>query len=62
MNQEIFNLSLEEEFSLLEINNAVDNMDLESLRVMLKELARQLKVKDRIVKHLVKEKVQSGNL
>jgi Phycobilisome degradation protein nblA len=55
INKQMTELTLEQQFKVRSFNQDVDRMNLEQSRQFLKELHKQMIVKDAIVKELLKQ-------
>ena len=54
MSPECFELSLEQQFTVKAVELSAQNMSLDRMRELLIELAKQLMVKDNVLRHLIK--------
>jgi Mn-dependent DtxR family transcriptional regulator len=57
---EAFTLTMENQFHLHTVYQAIDNSEAEELKRLTKELAEQLAVKDNIIKHLMSKLAKNG--
>jgi hypothetical protein len=54
MSPECFELSLEQQFTVKAVELSTQNLSLDRMRELLIELAKQLMVKDNVLRHLIK--------
>jgi hypothetical protein len=54
MSPECFELSLEQQFNVKAVELSTQNLSLDRMRELLIELAKQLMVKDNVLRHLIK--------
>jgi Phycobilisome degradation protein nblA len=53
-------LTMEQEFALMQLNSSTDRLSLEEAKGMVKELMRQSMVKDNFIKSMVREHMEQS--
>jgi Phycobilisome degradation protein nblA len=53
-------LTMEQEFALMQLNSSADRLNLEEAKGMVKELMRQSMVKDNFIKSMIREHMEQS--